>query len=319
MAAGNTTGDRLRRGWRGARIRRPCFRCVALGDSRRPVPPRDGRGGRALRAVATRREPRDGRLPRGDRARVANLELRADAAAAQRTGRPATAAPAPAPFRVREPLLRDHALRDADRDADMAVRPAPRRVPRGAQRDGGKHGDLPADLVYSGRAAATAVRRRHRGPGRPVRRVRLRRGRLDRGRRPVVRYAVGPRCLVGPCRLGRHHQGPQPLALADPAASGRHRVRRRRDGQPLLGRRHRRGRHRRRGHLGAVIGCPLPPPPGARRAPGGRARIARARIARGLLVKQDVSPVARAGLVLSRVRGRSRAGRCRRPRRQPSR
>src|SRR6185312_9516190 len=158
MAAGNTTGDRLRRGWRDARTRRPGFRRVALGDSRRPVPPRGGRSGRALRAVATRREPRDGRLPRGDRARVANLELRADAAAAQRTGRPATAAPAPAAFRVREPLLRDHALRDADRDADMAVRPAPRRVPRGAQRDGGKHGDLPADLVHPGRAAAAAVR-----------------------------------------------------------------------------------------------------------------------------------------------------------------
>ena len=134
--------------------------------------------------------------------------------------RPAAAAPAPAAVRDREPLLRDDALRDADRDADLAVRPAPRRLPGGAQRDGREHGDLPAHLLHPGRAAAAAARRRRRGPGGPVRRVRLRRGRLDRGRRPAVRHAVGPRRLVDPGRLGRHHQGPQPLALADPAAPG---------------------------------------------------------------------------------------------------
>ena len=91
------------------------------------------------------------------------------------------------------------------------------------------------------------------------------------GRRPVVRHAVGPRRLVDPGRLGRHHQGPQPLALADPAPPGRHRLRRGRYRQPLLGRRHRRGRYRRRRDFGAVPAWP-PPPPGGGSRPGGRAR-----------------------------------------------
>ena len=103
----------------------------------------------------------------GDHARRVDLGHRADAAAAQRARRPGAAAPAPAAFRAREPLLRDHALRDADRDADLAVRPAPRRLPGGAQRDGREHGDLPADLLHPRRAAAAAARRRASWTWRP--------------------------------------------------------------------------------------------------------------------------------------------------------
>jgi hypothetical protein len=260
LAAGDTPGPRLRRGRRPARARRPRFRGLAVGDARRPVPARGRRGGRVVRAMAAGGEPRERWLPAGDRARVVGLGHRADAAAAERSRRPGTAATAPAAVRDREPLLRDHALRDADRDADLAVRQAPRRLSGRAQRDGGQHRDLPADLLHPRRPAATAARSRRRGPGGPVRRVRLRRGRLDRGRRPAVRYAVGPCRLVGPGRLGRHHQGQRPLALADPASSGRHRLRRGSDGQPLLGRRDRRGPDRRRGHLGAVTAGPPSPP-----------------------------------------------------------
>ena len=64
-------------------------------------------------------------------------------------------------------------------------------------------------------------------------------------RRPAVGHALGPRVLVGAGRLGRHHRQHQPLAVADPGAPDRHRVRRRRHRQPLLGRRDRLGRDRR--------------------------------------------------------------------------
>jgi hypothetical protein len=298
----------MRRGRRDAGVRRPRVQGLAVGGQGRAVPARGGRRRRTVRAVAAGREPRERRLSGRHCARVVGLGCRADLAAAQRTGRAAAAAAAPAAFRDREHLLRDHALRPADRDADLAVRPAPRRLPGGAQRDGGEHGDLPAHLLHSRGAAAPAVRHRHRGPGGPVRRVGLLRDGLDGGRRPAVRHAVGPRRLVDPGRLGRHHPGPQPLALADPAAPGDHGFRRRRDGQSLLGRRHRRGRDRRRGHRGGVAAGPRPAP-GARRASGGRAGAA-GRLVAGPTVT---------GRAVRRAQGRWRAGRGRRQLPRPSR
>jgi hypothetical protein len=275
---------------------------MAVGDPRWPVPARGGRRGRAVRAVAAGREAGERRLPCRDHARLVGLGRRADAAAAQRACRPAAAAPAPAAFRDRQHLLRDDALRDAHRDADLAVRPAPRRLPGGTQRDGGEHGDLPAHLLHPGRAAAAAGRHRHRRPGGAVRRVRLRRGGLGRGRRPAVGHALGPRRLVDPGRLGRDHPGAEPLALAHPAAPGGHGLRRRRDGQSLLGRRHRRGRDRRRRYLGRVAARP-PPPAGPRRASGTGARVGG-----GLLVQPAVTRRRFRVCAVTPARGRWRAG-----------
>ncbi|CAA9525577.1 MAG: Integral membrane protein, partial [uncultured Thermoleophilia bacterium] len=205
--------------------------CPRGAPRRFPLPALQGRPRRHRRGPAARPRRRCGRRGAG-----------ALPAPARRGGYAAAGAAARRPGVGVERVLRLGALPADGSDAAVGVVARPLVVPVDPPGDGDPHhGCARAAHRLAARPAAHAVvdgLRRHR-PG--LRAVRVR-DRVGAGRlgQPARRDAVAARRLGGRRGARRGDDQPQPLAVPRARPPGHHRPRGRRDGQPLVARRHRR-------------------------------------------------------------------------------